>query len=77
MLFQFDPDYKKFQAIMQRNKMLDASDWTQMPDADLTSQMKQAWATYRQALRDITDQSNFPDEIVWPISPASPDFVQN
>jgi hypothetical protein len=29
------------------------------------------WATYRQALRDITDHENFPylEESDWPVSP--------
>ena len=30
---------------------------------------KEAWATYRQALRDITTQSGFPWEITWPDAP--------
>lgn len=75
MLFQFDPDYKKIQTILQRNKMLDASDWTQMPDADLTPEIKQAWATYRQELRDITKKEGFPD-VELPVSPASPDYLK-
>jgi hypothetical protein len=28
--------------------------------------MKAQWATYRQALRDLTDQPGFPDQINWP-----------
>ena len=34
--------------------------------ADLSEQKKQAMLEYRTALLDITDQSGFPDEIVWP-----------
>jgi hypothetical protein len=33
-----------------RNGLLIASDWTQLPDANCD---RQAWATYRQALRDF------------------------
>jgi len=45
-----------------RNAKLAASDWTQLPDAPVDSA---AWATYRQALRDITTQAD-PFNIVWP-----------
>ena len=33
-----------------RNQLLSASDWSQLPDATCD---RQAWATYRQALRDF------------------------
>ena len=51
----------------QRNTLLAQSDWTQLPDVPL--QTKQAWAEYRQALRDITTQSGYPFDIVWPTPP--------
>ena len=51
----------------ERNKLLVESDWTQLPDASADAA---AWATYRQALRDITTQVN-PFAIVWPESPSS------
>lgn len=50
-----------------RAKLLSESDWTQLPDVPL--QTKQAWAEYRQALRDITDQPGYPFDIVWPQAP--------
>jgi len=31
--------------------------------------MTPEWATYRQALRDITAQEGFPYEVVWPPKP--------
>ena len=37
----------------QRDRFLADSDWTQMPDSPLTVEKRQAWATYRQALRDF------------------------
>ena len=37
----------------QRDRFLADSDWTQMPDSPLTAEQRQAWATYRQALRDF------------------------
>ena len=51
----------------QRNAKLSASDWTQLPDVPLAT--KEAWATYRQALRDVTLQAD-PFAIVWPVSPG-------
>ena len=36
-----------------RDKFLASCDWTQMPDSRLTDEQRQAWATYRQALRDF------------------------
>lgn len=51
----------------ERERLLVASDWTQLPDVPLAT--KEAWATYRQALRDITDQPGFPTEIDWPAAP--------
>lgn len=49
-----------------RTKRLADSDWTQLSDAPVTGT---AWATYRQALRDITSQAGFPWEITWPDAP--------
>lgn len=50
----------------KRNAELAASDWTQIWDATCD---KDAWAEYRQALRDITSQPGFPWEISWPEKP--------
>jgi hypothetical protein len=50
-----------------RNMRLQASDWTQLPDVPEATSIK--WAPYRQALRDITSQEEFPSNIVWPSVP--------
>jgi hypothetical protein len=50
----------------ERNSKLAASDWTQLADSTAD---KAAWATYRQALRDITTQAGFPWTIDWPAQP--------
>jgi hypothetical protein len=50
----------------QRNDLLTRSDWTQVADAPVD---KQAWADYRQALRDIPSQPGFPYSVVWPSEP--------
>lgn len=49
-----------------RNKRLAECDWTQLPDAPVDPA---PWATYRQELRDVTDQPGFPWEITWPTEP--------
>ena len=50
-----------------RAPLLAASDWTQLPDVPDTT--RAAWASYRQALRDVTNQPD-PAAIVWPTQPA-------
>jgi hypothetical protein len=49
-----------------RTKRLSESDWTQVADSPID---KAVWATYRQALRDVTAQSGFPWEVTWPTQP--------
>jgi hypothetical protein len=49
-----------------RDEKLKNCDWTQVADAPVD---KAVWATYRQALRDVTTQSGFPWTITWPDSP--------
>jgi hypothetical protein len=50
----------------QRGEKLKDSDWTQVADAPVD---KAAWATHRQALRDITGQQGFPWTVEWPTQP--------
>ena len=57
----------------KRNKMLLASDWTQFNDSPLSAADKEAWATYRQQLRDITEHlSGVTDleQVPWPTEPV-------
>ena len=49
-----------------RNEKLKDCDWTQIADSTAD---KAAWATHRQALRDITAQSGFPWTLTWPDAP--------
>ncbi len=53
---------------LQRDQLLAETDW--MGNSDVT--MSDAWATYRQALRDITSQTPSDDllsNITWPTKP--------
>lgn len=50
----------------KRDMLLRDCDWTQVADAPVD---KAAWAAYRQALRDITKQADFPSTVTWPDQP--------
>ena len=71
--WDWDPELVKEDVRRARNAMLSACDWTQQIDVPLTEAKIQEWVTYRQQLRDITD--NLPDDllsvndVVWPVSP--------
>lgn len=51
----------------QRDILLEETDWMVLSDSSTPSQ---AWLDYRQALRDISDQSGFPTSVTWPTKPA-------
>jgi hypothetical protein len=52
----------------QRDSLLATCDWTQVADAPVD---KQAWADYRQSLRDVPSQAGFPYSVVWPEQPTA------
>lgn len=60
---------KANEARAKRKGLLFDCDWTQLADAPLTVEQKEAWEQYRQSLRDITNQVGFPDDITWPSQP--------
>ena len=62
-------DVKKVNMRNSRDAMLRASDWTQMSDSPLSSSKKTEWATYRQTLRDLPSDSNWPN-ISFPDQPS-------
>lgn len=47
----------------ERNRLISESDWTQLPDSPVD---KEAWAAYRQELRDVPTQAGFPWNVEWP-----------
>lgn len=51
----------------KRTKLLSSSDWTQVEDAPVD---RGAWQGYRQLLRDIPSQEQFPWNVVWPQEPT-------
>ena len=60
----------------RRDLYLQKSDVYVLPDKwdDYTIEDKTAWKTYRQALRDIPQQENYPVTIVWPQPPIGINF---
>jgi hypothetical protein len=52
----------------RRDRLLYESDWTQLPNNPLGDK-QELWATYRQQLRDIPKQADFPFNVVWPTAP--------
>lgn len=59
-------EYKALEVRNQRNKLLLECDWTQLPDSPVDSNV---WKEYRQLLRDITTQEEFPWQVNWPEKP--------
>tara|TARA_R110000822_G_scaffold234249_1_gene365440 strand:- start:47 stop:322 length:276 start_codon:yes stop_codon:yes gene_type:complete len=59
------PKFKWASIRAERDALLAASDYTQVADAPGNTS---AWATYRQALRDVPSQSDV-DNITWPQEP--------
>ncbi len=49
----------------ERNRLLAETDYLALSD----NTMSAAMTTYRQALRDITNQSGFPTSVTWPTKP--------
>ena len=54
----------------RRTSILNATDWTVLPDSPFSVDSLVAWKTFRQAVRDIPNQAGFPDNITWPKKPS-------
>lgn len=73
MIFQFNPAFpyatneQKWEQIkLWRNAELNRTDWTQLTDAPTD---KEAWASYRQALRDLPAQGGLAENAEFPTKP--------
>lgn len=63
-------DSEKWAAVkIIRNQLLKDCDWTQLPDAVMSIEEKTAWQEYRQALRDLPQAFNSPDDVMFPSQP--------
>ena len=54
----------------ERETLLIRSDWTQLPDNQLSDSKKAEWATYRQALRDLPANTSDYANPTWPTEPT-------
>ncbi|WP_216233936.1 phage tail assembly chaperone [Novosphingobium sp. NDB2Meth1] len=62
-----DPETRQTMRQRQRDRLLAASDWTQLGDTLVDQpELKSAWAAYRQALRDLDMEGED-----WPTAPAN------
>jgi len=52
-----------------RNQKLAETDWIVTMHKELGTNIPTAWKTYRQALRDITDDATSLDDVTWPEKP--------
>jgi hypothetical protein len=53
----------------ERNRLLSESDWVVTKRYETQTPIPQEWVQYRQALRDIPQQADFPYDIIWPSLP--------
>ena len=68
ILFPDATDGQKWEQIRSwRNAELAGTDWTQLTDSPVD---KSAWATYRQALRDLPAEGGKADKVELPNKPA-------
>jgi len=67
-----DLSFIKYSLLASRDALLAKSDWTQLPDSPLSDDEKARWQTYRQELRDLTDQPAWTDNLIDVVMPVSP-----
>ena len=58
-------DRKAVEVRAERNIKLANTDWSQ--GADVPQAIKNKYAPYRKALREVPTQSDFPNTVVWPV----------
>jgi hypothetical protein len=58
------------QILIKRKQLLDSTDWRVIKAMDTGTSIAPAWQTYRQQLRDITQQTGYPFTVTWPQPPS-------
>tara|TARA_R110000822_G_scaffold3404_2_gene15049 strand:- start:25 stop:459 length:435 start_codon:yes stop_codon:yes gene_type:complete len=53
----------------RRDSLLQETDWIVIKSYERGANIPAEWELYRQALRDVTEQTGFPYEVTWPIKP--------
>lgn len=64
-----EPERKAQEVRIERNRLLQETDWVVIRSAEVNDSVSSSWIAYRQALRDITAQEGFPHTITWPVKP--------
>ena len=54
----------------ERNIRITNTDWVMLSDISMTTEKKEEWVTYRQALRDLPANTSDPENITWPTPPS-------
>ena len=52
-----------------RDGLIASCDWMAIKAFEAGTTVSAGWATYRQALRDVSAQAGFPNDITWPTQP--------
>lgn len=55
----------------QRDRLLSGTDWQVAKAVETGKGVPRDWVTYRQALRDVTLQPDYPFTVLWPVQPAN------
>lgn len=66
---KYATNIKKQDIRRQRDIMLQETDWVVIKSKELNEEVPLYWITYRQELRDITNQLGFPYDVIWPEKP--------
>jgi len=64
-----DPDLQWEKVRKRRDDLLAKTDWTQLPDVN--AELAAAFVTYRQTLRDLPQNTEYPFNVTWPEPPVS------
>lgn len=64
-----DYDNQAMVVDLQQKELLDATDWYVIKAVDTGTPIPTNWQTYRQQLRDVSKQSGYPYNVVWPTPP--------
>lgn len=68
-LLPLSEDVKWMRIRNYRDKLLAASDWTQLPDNGFTDAERDKWKIYRQSLRDLTTMAKKASDVIFPEFP--------
>ena len=69
MRWMENPEAVKASLRPERDRLLTASDWTQLKDTTLSETTQNVWSAYRQSLRDLTDAIDENGEVNFPEKP--------